>query len=130
MINKVFLMGNLGREPEIKYLPDGTVVVNFSLATSEKRAGKEYTEWHRVAAFGKIAEVCSQHITKGTRVFVEGRIHYETWEKDGEKRSATKIIINQIKIISGGVWDKKEDGEDGGPGPTQFDKTRDEEIPF
>lgn len=124
MINKVFLMGNLGREPEIKYLPDGTVVVNFSLATSEKRAEKEYTEWHKIVAFGKTAEICSQHITKGTKVFVEGRIHYETWEKDGEKKSATKIIINQIKIISGGVWADKQ-GEGGGPG-----SATDEEVPF
>ena len=121
MINKVFLMGNLGREPEIKYLPNGTMVVNFSLATSEKRGDKEYTEWHKITAFGKTAEICSQHITKGTKVFVEGRIHYETWEKDGEKKYATKIIINQIKFISGGVWAEKEGGAD---------KPLDDEIPF
>lgn len=121
MINKVFLLGNLGREPEIKYLQDGSMVVNFSLATSEKRAEKEYTEWHKITAFGKIAEICSQHITKGTKVFVEGRIHYDLWDKDGEKRTATKIIINQIKIISGGVWDEKKGGED---------KPPEDEVPF
>jgi single-strand DNA-binding protein len=111
MVNRVFLLGNVGREPEIKYLPDGTEVVNFSLATTEKRSGKDLTEWHKIVAFGKLAEVCGNYIGKGTKIFVEGRIHYESWEKEGEKRSATKIIINQLKILSGGVWDEKEGGQ-------------------
>lgn len=121
MVNRVFLLGNIGGEPEIKYFPNGTEVVNFSLATSEKRQEKDYTEWHKIVAFGKLAEVCSQHLCKGAKVFVEGRIHYESWEKDGEKRYATKIIINQLKIISGGIWDKKESGEEALPN---------EEVPF
>ena len=121
MVNRVFLLGNLGRDPEIKYLPNGNQVTNFSLATSEKREGKEYTEWHRITAFGKLAEICGEHLIKGTKVWVEGRIHYESWEKEGEKRSATKIIIHQLKILSGGHWDEKNQGDPEGP---------DEEVPF
>ena len=105
-VNKIILVGNLGRDPETKYLPSGDAVCNFSIATSETwkdKAGEkqEATEWHRISAFGKLAEICGQFLKKGSTVYIEGSIKTRTYEKDGEKRSATEIRADRMQMLGG-----------------------------
>ena len=101
-VNKVILIGNLGRDPEIRYTQAGEPIANFSMATSEKWTDKsgqkqERTEWHRVEVFGKQAQVVRDYLTKGRPVYVEGSIRYEEWtDKDGNKRTGTRIRVNQF----------------------------------
>lgn len=98
-VNKVILLGRLGRDPEIRYTQAGEPIANFSLATSEKwtdKAGskQERTEWHRVEVFGKTAKIASDYLTKGREVYVEGSIRSDEWtDKDGAKRTTTKIHV-------------------------------------
>lgn len=98
-LNQVQLIGNVGRDPEVRYLPSGDAVANFSLATTEKwkdkKGGdKEQTEWHRVEVFGKLAETVNTLVTKGSRVFVQGSMHYDEWtDKDGNKRNGAKVKL-------------------------------------
>ncbi|WP_261642985.1 single-stranded DNA-binding protein [Erwinia mallotivora] len=101
-INKVILVGNLGQDPEIRYMPDGGAVANITLATSEfwrdKQTGeqKEKTEWHRVVLFGKLAEVAGEYLRKGALIYIEGRLHTRSWEDNaGVKRYTTEIVVNQ-----------------------------------
>ena len=105
-MNKAILIGNLGKDPEIRYTPSGTAVANFSIATSEswtdKESGdkRERTEWHRIVAWGKLAEICGEYLHKGKQVYVEGRIQTRDWEdNDGVKRYTTEIIINQMLML-------------------------------
>lgn len=105
-MNKVILLGRLGQDPELKYTPSGVAVCNFSLATSEtwndKTSGKkqEKTEWHRVVVWGKLAELCSQYLSKGRQTFVEGRIQTRSWEdQDGIKRYAVEINATTVQFI-------------------------------
>ena len=99
-INKAIIVGRLGRDPEVRYTPDGTAVANFSLATSEewkdKQTGekREKTEWHRVVFFGKQAETIGRYMTKGRQMYVEGRLQTSSYEKDGITRYSTDIIAN------------------------------------
>jgi len=94
MVNKVILVGRLGKDPEVRYTPDGAMITNFSLATDEQRKDKngekiQATEWHRIVTFGKLAEICGKYLVKGKLIFVEGRIRSRSWEdKEGGKRSA------------------------------------------
>ena len=113
MVNKIILIGNLGKDPEVKFLPDGKAVCTFSLATAENYKDKdgqkvEKTEWHNIVAFGKLAEICGEWLKKGKQVYVEGKIKYETWEKEGVKHYMTKIIIEQMRML-GGKGEKKEE---------------------
>jgi single-strand DNA-binding protein len=104
-LNKAILIGNLGRDPEIRYTPDGTPVANFSLATAEFWTDKsgtrqERTEWHNIVAWNKLAEISKRYLTKGRQVYVEGRIRTRDWEdKDGNKRRTTEIIAAQIVLL-------------------------------
>jgi single-strand DNA-binding protein len=103
-LNKVILIGNLGKDPEIRYTPSGLAVANFSLATSEtwvKEGQRESrTEWHRVVAFGKLAEICGEYLSKGKQIYIEGKIRTEEWEdKEGNKRFTTKIIADQMLMM-------------------------------
>ena len=97
-INKVILIGNLGGDPETRYLPNGNAVTNLTLATSDswrdKQTGQmqERTEWHRVTFFGKIAEIAGQYLRKGSKIYIEGRLQTREWEKDGVKRYTTEVI--------------------------------------
>jgi single-strand DNA-binding protein len=107
-VNKVILIGNLGKDPEIRYLPNGDQVCNITLATSEKYKdkstgeAKENTEWHRVVFFGKLAEVCGQYLQKGKKIYVEGRIRTNKWQdKDGNDRYTTEIVGNEMKMLGG-----------------------------
>lgn len=101
-VNKVILVGRLGHDPSLRTTPGGTAVVRMSLATSEKvgQNREERTEWHRLVAFGRLAEVCHQYLTKGSQVYFEGRIQTNEWEdKDGAKRSVTEIIAQEMKML-------------------------------
>ncbi len=105
-VNKVILIGNLGADPESRALPSGTTVCNLRLATSEswrdRQTGdqQERTEWHRVALFGKIAEVAIEHLRKGSQVYIEGSLRTRKWQdKDGVERYTTEIVGNQMQML-------------------------------
>jgi single-strand DNA-binding protein len=107
-INKVILIGNLGRDPELRYTQNGQPVANFSLATSEnwtdKSSGEkvEKTEWHRVVVWGRTAEHCSQYLAKGRTVYIEGRLQTRDWEdKEGQKRSTTEVNAQTVQFLGG-----------------------------
>ena len=106
-VNKVILIGNLGRDPELRYTQSGSAVTNFTLATNEKWKDKEgnnqeRTEWHRVVVWGKSAENCAQYLQKGRSVYVEGKLQTREWEgKDGNKRYTTEIVAQAVQFLGG-----------------------------
>lgn len=107
-VNKVILIGNCGRDPEIRYTPDGKAVANISLATSEswkdKNSGEkvEKTEWHNLVFWGKLAEIVGEYVKKGGQIYVEGKLHTEKWQdKDGKDRYTTKITCDQMLLLGG-----------------------------
>ena len=106
-VNKVILVGNLGRDPELRHLPDGTAVVNFTLATTEswRREGaeaEEHTEWHRVSFFGRVAEVIHQYARKGSKLYVEGSLRTRKWQdKEGHDRWTTELRGRDFTFLSG-----------------------------
>jgi single-strand DNA-binding protein len=109
-INKVILIGNVGGDPEVRYLPNGNAVANVTLATSDswkdKQTGQqqERTEWHRVVFFGRIAEVVGEYVRKGSKMYIEGRLQTREWEKDGTKRYTTEIVVDiggQMQLLDG-----------------------------
>lgn len=121
MVNKVIIVGNLGKDPEVRSTQSGASVCSFPVATSEqwndKQGNKqERTEWHNVVVWGKQAEACGQYIAKGRSVFVEGSIRTEEYEKDGQKRYATKIIARDVRFLGGGS------GQGNSPGRSAGDK--------
>lgn len=104
-VNKVILVGNLGADPEVRYLPSGDAVANIRLATTDrykdKASGefKEMTEWHRVAFFGRLAEIVSEYLKKGSSVYIEGRIRTRKWQgQDGQDRYSTEIVADQMQM--------------------------------
>ena len=105
-VNKVFIVGHLGKNPEIKYMPNGKAVCNFSVATSEKWTDaigqkQEKTEWHNIVVFEKQAENCGKYIEKGSLVCVEGKLQTRSWDdKDGNKKYKTEIIANSVTFLS------------------------------
>ncbi len=106
MINKVILVGRLGRDPELRYTPSGTAVANFSLATDERWSSngetQNRTEWHNIVVWSKLAEICNQYLTKGRLIFIEGRLQTRDWEdKDGNKRRTTEIVATDMKMLGG-----------------------------
>ena len=106
-VNKVILVGNLGEDPELRYTASGTAVAKFSVATSESftdKAGakQERTEWHRITAWGKLAEICGQYLSKGKMVYIEGKIRSDTWEQDGVKRYSYEIVADTMRMLGGG----------------------------
>ncbi|MDP2547596.1 MULTISPECIES: single-stranded DNA-binding protein [unclassified Oceanobacter] len=104
-VNKVTLIGTLGRDPEVRYMPNGNAVANMTMATDEsyndKQTGQkvEQTEWHRLTVYGKLAEICQQYLKKGSRAYFEGRLRTREWEKDGVKRYTTEIICNDMMML-------------------------------
>jgi single-strand DNA-binding protein len=104
-VNKVILVGNLGADPEVKYLSTGTTVANFRMATTENRvnrAGEKtpLTEWHRIVAFGRLAEICGEYLSKGKQVYIEGRLRTRSWEdKDGNRKWVTEIVAAQMQML-------------------------------
>lgn len=108
MLNKVILIGRLGRDPETRFMPNGEAVCNFSVATSESwndRNGQrqERTEWHNITMYRKLAEIAGQYLTKGSQVYLEGKIQSRKYQgKDGIERTAYDIIVNEMKMLGGG----------------------------
>lgn len=106
-INKVILVGNVGQDPETRYMPNGGAVTNLSLATSEswkdKNTGEqqERTEWHRVVFYQKLAEIVAEYVKKGSKLYVEGSLRTRSWEQDGVKRYATEVIANEMQMLDG-----------------------------
>jgi single-strand DNA-binding protein len=103
-MNKVMIIGKLGKDAECKYTPDGTMITSFSVATSEKYKDKhgekvEKTEWHNITAFRKLAEICAEYLKKGSQVYCEGKLQTDKWEKDGKKYSSTKIILEKMEML-------------------------------
>ena len=108
MLNKVLLIGRLGRDPEVRYMPNGEAVCNFSVATNETwndRNGQrqESTEWHNVTMYRNLAEIAGKYLTKGSQVYLEGKIQSRKYQgKDGIERTAYEIIANEMKMLGGG----------------------------
>jgi single-strand DNA-binding protein len=107
-INKVILVGNLGADPETRYMPSGGAVTNIRVATSEvwkdKTSGdqQERTEWHNVAMFGRLAEIAAEYLRKGSQVYIEGRLRTRKWQdKDGNDRWTTEIVANEMQMLGG-----------------------------
>ena len=125
-VNKVILIGNLGRDPETRYMPDGGAITNISIATTDKWKDKsgemqEKTEWHRVAFFGKLAEIAGEYLKKGSQVYVEGRLQTRKWQdKDGADKYTTEIVANVMQMLGsrqgmgGGGGGERDRGDSGG----------------
>lgn len=120
-LNKVFLMGNLTRDPELRYVPSGAPVATFGLAVNRRyvtQSGEKKDEvcFVRIVVFGKQAESCSQYLSKGRPVFIEGRLQYRAWEQDGQKRSILDVIADRVQFLGGGQKSTHEgDASSGGP---------------
>ena len=107
-INKVILVGNLGGDPETRYMPSGSAVTNFTVATNEswkdKQTGeqKDRTEWHKVAMFGRLAEIAAEYLRKGSQVYIEGKLRTRKWQgQDGQDRYTTEIIADEMQMLGG-----------------------------
>jgi single-strand DNA-binding protein len=155
-VNKAILIGNLGKDPEVRYTQNGTAVGNFTLATTERRKqGEEWTdhtEWHNIVAWGRQAELCSQYLQKGSTVYIEGRIQTRKWQdKDGNNRYSTEIVVNDIQFLNrtkgqagdaggydasraGGRGDQRGGAREGGPddfpGPDGGGFDPNDDVPF
>ncbi|MBT8517625.1 single-stranded DNA-binding protein [Polynucleobacter paneuropaeus] len=117
-VNKVIIVGNVGRDPETRYMPSGDAVTNISVATSDrykdKQTGemKETTEWHRVAFFGKLAEIAGQYLKKGSQVYVEGRLRTRKWtDASGQEKYSTEIVSETMQMLGGKPVGGSEGGE-------------------
>ena len=104
-VNKVILVGHLGRDREVRYTPDGKAICNFTMATTDswkdKNSGekKERTEWHRIVFYQRLAEIVAEYVKKGSKVYVEGSLRTRSWEQDGVKRYATEVIANEMQML-------------------------------
>ena len=128
-VNKVIIVGNLGRDPETRYMPSGDAMTNIAVATTDKWKDKatgeqkEATEWHRVAFFGKLAEIAGQYLKKGSQVYVEGKLRTRKWtDKDGIEKYTTEIIADSMQMLGsrqgmGGGSAAMDDGNYGGGAP-------------
>jgi len=146
-INKVIIVGNLGGDPETRYMPSGSAVTNLTVATNEswkdKQTGeqKDRTEWHKVAMFNRLAEIAAEYLRKGSQVYIEGKLRTRKWQdKSGQDRWTTEIIADEMQMLGGrggagggGGSAPKSSGQDSGPpsappqtGPDDFD----DDIPF
>lgn len=129
-VNKVIVLGRLGADPEVRNTQSGKAVCNFTMATSEKWTkdgqAQEKTEWHRVAVFGKLAELCGQYLHKGKQCFVEGKLQTRSWETDtGEKRYTTEIVAMSVQFLGGGQQDQS-----GGQNDPFAEFSGDNDIPY
>lgn len=157
-VNKVILIGNLGRDPEIRYTPDGVAIANVTVATTDywndRNTGErqERTEWHRVVFFRKLAEIVEQYLKKGSKIYVEGRLQTRSWEQEGVKRYTTEVIANEMTMLDsrgdagsgGGSFEQRqpaavaaaagggqqEKAAAGQGQPSGFDNFDDDDIPF
>ena len=136
-INKVILIGRLGRDPEVRYTPDGTAVANFSIATStewtDKGSGdrKEKTEWHRIVAWRRLGEICGEYLAKGRQVYIEGRLQTRDWEdRDGNKRYTTEVVATDVQFLGTRESSGPRDSAGGPPSEPPFADSGDDDIPF
>lgn len=140
-VNKVILIGRLGADPEVRYTPDGTCVCNFSVATDEKWTDKntgekvQKTEWHRIVAWRRLAEICGEYLVKGKQIYCEGKLQTRSWESDGVTRYTTEIVMNEMKMLAdpGGTGSRQSrpnhEQPYGGQDPGQ-QSPPDDDIPF
>ena len=132
-VNKVILVGNVGKDPELRYTSSGTAVTTFSLATSERFKDKsgeqqEKTEWHNIVAWRNLAEICGKYLQKGKQVYIEGKIQTRSYEdRDGNKKYITEIVADQMQMLGGKVESKPQQSNQGGNEPP-FNP--DDDIPF
>ncbi len=142
-VNKVILIGNLGRDPEIRYTKDGTAVANLNLATSDSWSDangqrQERTEWHRVVAFGRLAEIAKEYLGKGRQIYIEGRLQTRSWDdKQGNKRYTTEVKADQMVMLGGRGGDSttpRDDAPSESAGSSNFApepfKATEEDVPF
>lgn len=132
MINKAILIGNLGADPEVRYTQAGAAIANFNIATEEtwtKDGNKESkVEWHRIVAFARLGEICGEYLSKGSKVYIEGRIQTRQWEdKDGQKRYTTEIVAREMKMLSGRQDNSSSHQEEQPPLP---EPTMGDDVPF
>lgn len=137
-INKVILIGNLGRDPEVRYTPSGTAVANFSIATTENWTNKDgekesHTEWHRIVAWGRLGEICGEYLSSGKQVYIEGRIRTNEWEdQEGNKRQNKEIVALTMQML-GSRAQAAEPSSDESPSPepdTASSGPTEDDIPF
>ena len=147
-INKVILVGNLGQDPETRYMPNGNPVTNITVATSknwkdrETGENRDRTEWHRVVFFNRLAEIVNEYLRKGSKVYLEGELRTRQWERDGQKHYTTEIVANEMQMLDsrGGMssdTSAPSDGPSGGPSRRSQDELEpppeddfDDDIPF
>ena len=139
-VNKVILIGNLGRDPELKYTPGGNAVCNFTLATNERWVDKsgakqERTEWHRIVVWGKQAEICGQYLKKGRQAYIEGSLTTREWnDKDGNKRTTTEVRVQRVQMLGSRGEGGAEGAVKGEMASPQFSEPdpefSDDDIPF
>ena len=142
MVNKVILLGNLGRDPELRHGTSGVAVCSLNIATTRKwkdKAGKlvEETEWSRVTVFGAEGEACGKYLTKGRQVYVEARLQTRKYERDGETRYSTDIIAERVQFLGGGQGQRDNDGQREAPNRDNdrfdagsYSAPGDDDIPF
>jgi single-strand DNA-binding protein len=148
-VNKVFLLGNVGKDPEIRATQGGMTIASFTLATADRQKDAQgnwadKTEWHNLVAFARTAEIVRDYVKKGTQVFVEGKIQTRSWDdkESGQKRYKTEILVNELSLLGGGGGGGRQSGEGGGysrpasgsapsSGPEYADQgITDDDIPF
>ncbi len=132
-VNKVILLGRLGNDPELKYVPSGAPVANFNIATNEvwvdrNNEKQQRTEWHRIVAWGKLAEFCGEYLSKGRLLYVEGRLRSRTWEdRNGNQRTTTEVNATDIVLLGRRTEEAPEEAQ---PESSEEEEITDEDIPF
>lgn len=136
-VNKVILIGNLGQDPETRYMPSGSAVTNIRIATSEtwrdKQTGEqqERTEWHSVAGFNKLAEIMGEYLRKGSKVYIEGSLRTRKWQgKDGQDRYSTEIVASELQMLDGKGQQSQQQPRQQAPEPVSDGAGYDEDVPF
>lgn len=139
-INKVIVVGNLGQDPDTRYMPSGSAVTNITVATNEswkdKKTGeqKDRTEWHKVAMFGRLAEIAAEYLRKGSQVYIEGKLRTRKWQdKQGNDRYTTEIVADEMQMLGGRGGDgapMSDEGPPPSPPPQGSSDDFDDDIPF
>ena len=134
-LNKVQLIGNLGKDPELKYTSAGVAVATFSIATSDSWKDQEgniqeRTEWHNIVAWRKLAEICGEWLKKGKRVYIEGKLQTRTYEKDGVKKYMTEIVADQLIMLDGGGGQRSTNGGGAEAPAAAAAPAKEDDLPF
>ena len=136
MVNKVMLIGNCGKDVEIRYTQSGSAVASFSVATTERFKNKDgqmqdETEWHNIVAWGKLAEVCGEYLHKGSKVYIEGKIKTEKWtDQNGVEKFTTKIVAREMKMLSARGEGQSQEQHEPAPGIDKNMSSTGDELPF